>query len=194
MPETAYKLAVLISGEGSNLQAIIDSIRAKCLDAQVVLVISNQANANGLNRANRAGIPNQVIRTIKSETRAQYDQRLIEALAPYSPDLIVLAGFMRVLSRRFIQQYADRIINIHPSLLPAYKGIDTHQRVIDANEQYHGATVHYVTEAIDAGELILQSRIKIQPQDTAETLHQRIQTEEHIIYPRAIGWLSQGSN
>jgi phosphoribosylglycinamide formyltransferase-1 len=194
MPETVYKLAVLISGEGSNLQAIIDSIKAKILDAQVVLVISNQANANGLNRANRAGIPNQAIRTIKGETRAQYDQRLIEALVPYSPDLIVLAGFMRVLSRRLIQQYADRIINIHPSLLPAYKGIDTHQRVIDANEQYHGATVHYVTEAIDAGELILQSRIKIQPQDTAKTLQQRIQAEEHIIYPRAIGWLSQGAN
>jgi phosphoribosylglycinamide formyltransferase-1 len=194
MLNKVYKLAVLISGEGSNLQMIIDSISANALDAQVVLVISNQADANGLNRVKKADIPSQIVSTKKGETRTQYDQRLIKALAPYSPDLIVLAGFMRILSPIFIQQYAGKIINIHPSLLPAYMGLDTHQRVLDANEQYHGATVHFVTETLDAGELIVQSRIEIQPGDSAETLQQRIHTEEHIIYPRAIQWLAQGAN
>ncbi len=187
----SFKLAVLISGEGSNLQAIIDAIAARTLDAEVVVVISNKASANGLNRAKNAGIPYEVIRPVKGQTRAQYDQRLIERLRPYSPDLIVLAGFMRVLSPLFVQQYTKRIINIHPSLLPAYKGLNTHQRVLDAGERYHGATVHYVTEELDDGELIIQSRIDIQPGDDANTLQQRIHAEEHVIYPRAIQWLSE---
>lgn len=187
----SYNIAVLVSGEGSNLQAIIDAIEAQTLDAQIAIVISNKANTNGLNRAHKAGIPREVVRKIKGETREQYDQRLVDALAPHSPDLIVLAGFMRILSPAFVQQYAGRIINIHPSLLPAYKGLNTHQRVLDAGERYHGATVHYVTDALDDGELIIQSRIEIQENDNAVSLQQRIHKEEHVIYPRAIQWLSQ---
>ena len=183
------KLAVLISGEGSNLQAILDAIAADTLDASVAVVISNKADANGLNRAKQAGIPAEVIQPKKGQTREEYDQRLIDTLEPYTPELIVLAGFMRILSPHFVQHYAAKIINIHPSLLPAYKGLNTHQRVIDAGEQYHGATVHYVSEALDAGELIIQSRIEVKASDDAASLQKRIHVEEHIIYPRAIKWL-----
>lgn len=184
-----FGLAILLSGEGSNLQAIINAIAVKTLDAEIVLVVSNKADAAGLSHARKAGLTCKVIPAIKAESRSQYDQRLVDTLMPYAPDLIVLAGFMRILSPRMIQNFAGKIVNIHPSLLPAYKGLNTHQRVIDAGEQYHGATVHYVTQALDDGELIIQSRIETQANDTAQTLRTRVQAEEHIIYPRAIQWL-----
>ena len=184
-----FGLAILLSGEGSNLQAIINAIAVKTLDAEIVLVVSNKADAAGLSHARKAGLTCKVIPAIKAESRSQYDQRLVNTLMPYAPDLIVLAGFMRILSPRMIQSFAGKIVNIHPSLLPAYKGLNTHQRVIDAGEQYHGATVHYVTQALDDGELIIQSRIETQANDTAQTLRTRVQAEEHIIYPRAIQWL-----
>lgn len=183
-------LAVLISGEGSNLQAIINAIDAGALNASVDIVISNKANANGLNRAKQAGISAAVITPAKNQSREEYDQRLADTLAPFAPDLIVLAGFMRILSAQFVARFSGKIINIHPSLLPAYKGLDTHQRVLDAAESYHGATVHFVTEQLDDGEIIVQSRIKISPDDDAESLQQRVHIEEHVIYPRAIQWLS----
>jgi len=185
------KLVVLISGEGSNFQAIQDAISAGTLNAQIDLLISNRKQANGLNRATRAGIAHSVISALKGEARTAYDRRLIKKIKPLAPDLIVLAGFMRILSSDFIHAFSGRIINIHPSLLPAYKGMNTHQRVLDAGEMYHGATVHYVTEALDAGEIILQSRISIEPNEDAASLQQRIHTEEHIIYPRAIQWISE---
>jgi phosphoribosylglycinamide formyltransferase-1 len=185
------KLAVLISGEGSNLQAILNAIEKDKLNARVARVISNKANANGLNRARRAGIEQLVIEPKKDQSREQYDRRLIDALIPSEPDLIVLAGFMRILSAEFIQQFRGKIINIHPSLLPAYKGLNTHQRVLDAGERYHGATVHFVTEKLDDGKIIIQSRIEIQPGDHAASLQQRVHAEEHIIYPRAIQWLRE---
>ncbi len=188
--ESPFKLAVLISGEGSNLQAIIDAIDAGELNASVEVVISNEASANGLNRAKQAGITAVVVAPVKGQTREEYDQRLLETLAPFSPDLIVLAGFMRILSADFVHSFADKIINIHPSLLPAYKGMDTHQRVLDAGESYHGASVHFVTEKLDDGEIIIQSRIKIRSDDDAESLQQRVHVEEHVIYPRAIQWLT----
>ena len=187
--EKAFKLAVLISGEGSNLQAIIDAIAAGSLSAEIGVVISDQERANGLNRARKAGIDCSVVKAIKGQSREEYDQRLLEALSPYTPDLIVLAGFMRILSAPFVRQLAGKIINIHPSLLPAYKGLNTHQRVIAAGERYHGATVHFVTEELDAGEPIIQSRIEIDDDDDAASLQQRIHAEEHVIYPRAIQWL-----
>ncbi|MCP4010003.1 MAG: phosphoribosylglycinamide formyltransferase [Proteobacteria bacterium] len=188
--ESPFKLAVLISGEGSNLQAIIDAIDAGELNASVEVVISNKASANGLNRAKQAGITAVVVAPVKGRTREEYDQCLLETLAPFTPDLIVLAGFMRILSADFVHAFADKIINIHPSLLPAYKGMDTHQRVLDAGEPYHGATVHFVTEKLDDGEIIIQSRIKIRPDDDAESLQKRVHVEEHVIYPRAIQWLT----
>lgn len=184
--ETALTLVVLISGEGSNFQAIQDAIDAGKLNARISLLISNRADANGLNRASRAGIDCSVIKPLRGQSRSEYDQKLIEAIDPHTPDLIVLAGFMRILSPLFIKHFCGRIINIHPSLLPAYKGLDTHQRVLAAGEKYHGATVHYVTEELDAGERIIQSRITIDAKDNATTLQQRIHREEHIIYPRAI--------
>jgi len=187
---THFKLAVLISGEGSNLQAIIDAIYTGTLDASIEIVISNKASANGLNRARQAGIPAVVVAPVKGQTREEYDQCLLATLGPCAPDLVVLAGFMRILSANFVHAFANKIINIHPSLLPAYKGMNTHQRVLDAGESYHGATVHFVTEELDDGEIIIQSRIKINPDDDAQTLQQRVHIEEHVIYPRAIQWLS----
>ena len=189
--DTPFKLAVLISGEGSNLQAIIDAIEAGALNASVELVISNEARANGLNRARQVGISSAVVTSVKGQSREEYDQRLIDTLKPVAPDLIVLAGFMRILSAKFVQQFSGKIINIHPSLLPAYKGLDTHQRVLEAGETYHGATVHFVTEQLDDGEIVIQSRIEISPNDDAESLQQRVHIEEHVIYPRAIQWLSE---
>lgn len=189
--DTPFKLAVLISGEGSNLQAIIDAIEAGALNASVELVISNEARANGLNRARQVGISSAVVTSVKGQSREEYDQRLIDTLKPVAPDLIVLAGFMRILSAKFVQQFSGKIINIHPSLLPAYKGLDTHQRVLEAGEIYHGATVHFVTEQLDDGEIVIQSRIEISPNDDAESLQQRVHIEEHVIYPRAIQWLSE---
>ena len=191
MTDAPFKLAILISGEGSNLQAIIDAIDEAKLDARIVIVISNRANARGLNRARQAEIPAVVVATLKGQSREAYDQRLLDTLASSEPDLIVLAGFMRILSAKFVRFYKGRIINIHPSLLPAYKGMDTHQRVLDAGETYHGATVHFVTEQLDAGETIIQSRISINPDDNAESLQQRVHIEEHVIYPRAIQWLRE---
>ena len=184
-----FKLAVLISGEGSNLQAIIDAIAADSLDAQIEIVVSDQEKANGLNRARMAGSDVAVVKAVQGQTREVYDLRQLETLAPRTPDLSVLAGVMRRLSAAFVQRLAGKIINIHPSLLPAYKGLNTHQRVLDAGERYHGATVHFVTEELDAGEPIIQSRIEINADDDAASLQQRIHAEEHIIYPRAIQWL-----
>jgi len=189
--DSPIKLAVLISGEGSNLQAIIDAIEAGTLSARIEIVISNKASANGLNRATRAGITAVVVPPVRRQSRVEYDQRLLDTLAPFAPDLIVLAGFMRILSTRFVHSYANRIINIHPSLLPAYKGVNTHQRVLDAGERFHGATVHFVTEHLDDGEMIIQSRIEIGADDDAATLQQRVHVEEHTIYPRAIQWLNE---
>jgi phosphoribosylglycinamide formyltransferase-1 len=189
--DTPFKLAVLISGEGSNLQAIIDAIEAGALNVRVELVISNEARANGLNRARQVGISSAVVTSVKGQSREEYDQRLIDTLKPVAPDLIVLAGFMRILSAKFVQQFSGKIINIHPSLLPAYKGLDTHQRVLEAGETYHGATVHFVTEQLDDGEIVIQSRIEISPNDDAESLQQRVHIEEHVIFPRAIQWLSE---
>jgi len=188
-PDTPFRLAVLISGNGSNLQAIIDAIESGNLGADIRIVISNRADANGLNRAQRAGIPCAVLRPTKGQSREDYDRQLIDMLSPCEPDLIVLAGFMRILSAGFVQHFAGKIINIHPSLLPAYKGLDTHQRVLDADERFHGASVHYVSEKLDDGEIIIQSRIEIHPDDDAASLQQRVHAEEHIIYPRAIQWL-----
>lgn len=180
---------VLLSGQGSNFQAIYEQIKAGALHASIEAVISNKSTAHGLNRARDENIPAIVVRPIKGQTREQYDQRLAETISPLSPDLIILAGFMRILSAPFVQKFTHKIINIHPSLLPDYKGLNTHQRVLEAGEKYHGATVHFVTEALDEGEVIIQSRIDIKPDDTADSLQQRIHTEEHVIYSRAIAWL-----
>ena len=186
------RVVVLISGKGSNLQAILDASHENDYPAEVVAVISNKPDAYGLERAKAAGIPTQVIEHHRYPDRDSYDQALIQAIDHYQPDLVVLAGFMRILSDAFVQHYANRLINIHPSLLPKYKGLHTHQRVLDGGDKQHGASVHFVTPSLDDGPLILQSAIDVQPDDTAASLATRVHAIEHLIYPQAIRWFAEG--
>ena len=186
-------LAVLISGNGSNLQAIIDRIAAGTLDAEIRIVISNTADAYGLQRAARAGIPYTVIDHAAFANREAFDAALIDTLERSDGiDLVVLAGFMRILTAAFIDRYAHRIINIHPSLLPKYPGLDTHQRVLDAGDQEHGASVHFVTTDLDAGPVIIQARVPVMPDDTPERLQKRVHSVEYQILPQAIQWIAEG--
>jgi len=185
-PVSPLRLVVLLSGNGSNLQAIIDSIQAKKLPAQVVAVISNKPEAYGIIRAKNAGIPVEVLSHTDFSDRNQYDSALKDLIDKYNPDLVVLAGFMRILSTEFVEHYRHRMLNIHPSLLPKYKGLNTHQRVLDAGEKEHGCSVHFVTPELDDGPVILQAKIQVKEDDTAETLAARIHEQEHIIYPEAI--------
>lgn len=186
------RIVVLISGNGSNLQAIIDDIHDDEIDANVVAVISNKPDAYGLQRAKQAGIDAVVVESKGSASREEYDQQLQHTIDQYQPDLVVLAGFMRILTDKFVNHYLGRLINIHPSLLPKYQGLNTHQRVLDAGDSHHGASVHFVIPELDAGPLILQAEVPIHNDDTAETLAQRVHTEEHIIYPLVIKWFAEG--
>ena len=180
------RLVVLISGNGSNLQAIIDNIANKNLPAQIVAVISNKADAYGLERAKKAGIEQRILSHKDFSDRQQYDRALKNLIDIYQPDLIILAGFMRILSNEFVEHYLHKMMNIHPSLLPKYKGLNTHQRAIDAGDKEHGCSVHFVTPELDDGPVILQAKVKIKDHDTAETLAKRVHEQEHIIYPEAI--------
>jgi len=180
------RLVVLISGNGSNLQAIIDNIANQNLPAQIVAVISNRADAYGLERAKKAGIEQHVLSHKGFSDRQQYDLALKNLIDDYQPDLIILAGFMRILSNEFVEHYLHKMMNIHPSLLPKYKGLNTHQRVIDAGDKEHGCSVHFVTPELDDGPVILQAKVKIEDNDTAETLAERVHQQEHLIYPEAI--------
>jgi phosphoribosylglycinamide formyltransferase 1 len=192
MRRPVTRVAVLISGEGSNLQALIDEERAERLGAKIVVVVSNKAAARGLERARAAGIEALHLPAVRGQVRAVYDLALARLLAAHAPDLIVLAGFMRVLGADFVAGFADRIFNIHPSLLPKYPGLDTHRRVLAAGDGWHGATVHFVTAQLDAGPAVLQYRLPVRPADTAESLAQRVHAGEHIILPRAVSWFAAG--
>ncbi|MGB1311455.1 MAG: phosphoribosylglycinamide formyltransferase [Leucothrix sp.] len=183
-------IVVLISGGGSNLQAIIEHIDAQQLNVKIALVLSNRADAYGLERAKAAGITTATIDHTHYASRELFDQAMIEQIDPHQPDLIVMAGFMRILSEGFIQHYADRMINIHPSLLPAYKGLHTHKRALADKATHHGATVHYVTVELDAGKPILQGRVPVFDNDDEDTLQQRVHRIEHVIYPEVIQWFS----
>ncbi|MGR3983916.1 MAG: phosphoribosylglycinamide formyltransferase [Gammaproteobacteria bacterium] len=191
MTKTPLNLVVLISGNGSNLQAILDSIAVGELPARVSAVISDRADAFGLKRAARAGVPAQVVARDAHAGRAGFDAALLRCVDSLAPDLIVLAGFMRVLPPQFVSRFARRIINIHPSLLPKFKGLDTHQRALDAGERWHGATVHFVTAELDAGPRILQGKVEVAPDDDAGSLRARVLREEHRLYPRAIRWFAE---
>jgi phosphoribosylglycinamide formyltransferase-1 len=192
MTTSRPRAAVLVSGEGSNLQALIDTAAAGALEAAIVCVVSNRAAARGLDRAKKAGIAALHVGATKGEAREQYDARLAEALRPHRPDFLVLAGFMRIFSAGFVERFAGRMLNIHPSLLPAYPGLDTHRRVLEAGDAWHGATVHFVTAQLDAGPAIVQYRLRVHPDDTAETLAARVHTGEHLILPKAVAWLASG--
>ena len=185
-------IVVLISGSGSNLQAIIDHIEAKKLDVNIALVLSNRADAYGLQRAKKADIASKVIEHTQFDTRELFDRAMISVIDTHRPDLIVMAGFMRILSNEFIEHYAGRMINIHPSLLPEYKGLHTHRRVLADKGSQHGATVHYVTAELDSGAAILQGRVPVLPGDDESSLQQRVHRIEHVIYPEVIKWFSQG--
>lgn len=186
-PETDLpRLVVLVSGGGSNLQAIIDATASGSLIARVAMVISNNIDAYALERASNAGIPTQVVDHNDYRSRAAFELALREEIEPHDPALIILAGFMRILSADFVARYAGRILNIHPSLLPAYTGLNTHQRAIDGGEAEHGATVHLVTAELDAGPIVRQARVPIMADDTASELATRVLEQEHRIYPEAI--------
>ncbi|MBN3560675.1 phosphoribosylglycinamide formyltransferase [Aliamphritea spongicola] len=188
VPAAAKRIVVLISGSGSNLQAIIDAVNAGRINGKIEMVISNKDDAYGLERARQADIPGCVIRHTDYSDRDSFDQALIAEIDSHSPDLVILAGFMRIFTPEFVNRYSDRMLNIHPSLLPKYKGLNTHQRAIEDGEARHGCTVHFVTEELDGGPLAVQAAVDILPDDTADSLQQRVHTQEHKIYPLAVEW------
>lgn len=180
------KTAVLISGNGSNLQTLIDAAEAPDYPAEICVVISNVETAYGLTRAQNAGIPTVVIPHGNFESREAFDRMVDAALKTHGIELVVMAGFMRILSEWFVGEWAGKLINIHPSLLPKYKGLHTHARALEAGDVEHGATVHWVTPELDSGEIILQRAIPILADDTPESLKQRVHALEHQIYPEAL--------
>lgn len=182
------RIVVLISGNGSNLQALISACVDGSIKGSIVAVISNRPDVYGLKRAQAAGIATRVLDHKSFAERSVFDQALLELIDSFQPDLVVLAGFMRILTASFVQHYAGRMLNIHPSLLPAYKGVNTHQRVLDDHAQLHGASVHFVTFELDAGAVILQAEVPVLATDTAETLAARVLQVEHKIYPQVVAW------
>ena len=186
------KLAVLVSGRGSNLQALIDACRDEDYPAEIVLVLSNKADAYGLERAKEAGIPTAVLSHKDFDDRESFDEAMSEKIAEAGAELVCLAGFMRLLSDGFVRRWRDRLINIHPSLLPAYKGLHVHERVIEEGARFSGCTVHYVRPAMDEGPIIVQAVVPVHPDDTPDDLAQRILVQEHAIYPQAVRYIAEG--
>ena len=191
MPDTC-DVVVLLSGTGSNLQALIDSDDVKGSPATLRAVISNRADAYGLQRAKDAGIDTRVLDHKAFEGREAFDAALIEIIDTFNPQLVVLAGFMRILSADFVRHYQGRLLNIHPSLLPKYKGLHTHQRALEAADSEHGCSVHFVTEELDGGPLVVQAVIPVESDDSPHSLAQRVHTQEHQIYPLAVRWFAEG--
>lgn len=189
LPQSACRVVVLISGNGSNLQALIDYPQTQYVISQV---ISNRSDAYGLQRAELAGIHTAVLDHKQFASRESFDEALIRLIDARQPDLVVLAGFMRILSSAFVQHYAGRLLNIHPSLLPLYKGTNTHQRVLDAGDRLHGVSVHFVTEELDGGPVVAQAIIPVSEGDSKETLAQRVATQEHRLYPEVVSWFAAG--
>jgi phosphoribosylglycinamide formyltransferase-1 len=181
---------VLISGSGSNLQSIIDN--ADNIDLTISCVISNKADAYGLERAKQAGIPQHIIEHTEFASREEFDQALSETIDQYSPNIVILAGFMRILTSEFTQKYCGKMLNIHPSLLPKFQGLNTHQRVIEAGESEHGVSIHFVTEELDGGPVIAQSNIPVLEDEDVNSLAARVLVEEHKLYPKVIHWFTQG--
>ena len=190
-PDRPCRVVVLISGGGTNLQALIDAARDDPA-FEISAVISNRADAFGLERARRAGIEARIIEHSAYAGREDFDAALIETIEAYRPALVALAGFMRILSDGFVRHYQGRLLNIHPSLLPGYRGLHTHQRVLDAGDLEHGASIHFVTEDLDGGPLIIQARVPVLAGDDADTLAARVLEEEHRIYPLVVHWFAAG--
>ncbi len=186
--KAVLNVVVLISGRGSNLKAILD---ARDPLIAVRAVISNRADATGLFHAQVANIPTAVLEHAQFANREAFDNALSELIDSFAPDVVVLAGFMRILSPAFVQHYAGRLINIHPSLLPEFKGLNTHQRVLEAGCRYHGATVHYVTEELDSGAILAQAQLEVLAEDTPDSLAARVLTLEHQLYPMVLRRLAE---
>lgn len=188
---TKLPIVVLVSGSGSNLQSIIDAA-ANDLPVDIRAVISNKASAYGLERARQADIPARVLEHTDFEDRPSYDRALMALIDEFQPALVILAGFMRILTPEFVVHFQGRLLNIHPSLLPKYRGLHTHQRALEAGDKLHGASVHLVTEELDGGPVILQVNVPILPDDDEASLAARVLTQEHIIYPTVIRWFAEG--
>lgn len=185
-------LVALISGRGSNLQSIIDAAGDGALPVKIRAVVSNEPDAYGLERARRAGIEIRVVNHRDYKSRHDFDAVLMNVIDGFEPGLVVLAGFMRILTAEFVNHYHGRLMNIHPSLLPEFPGIDTHQRALDAGVKEHGASVHFVTPELDGGPVIIQARVPVKKGDDADALAARVLEKEHLIYPQAIKWFAEG--
>ncbi len=185
-------IVILISGRGSNMEAILHAAAAEKWPARIAAVISNKADAAGLNTAEAAGIPAASVEHRNFPDRDSFDRALAETIDRYAPDLVVLAGFMRILTAGFVHHYQGRLLNIHPSLLPSFPGLATHQQALDAGVKFHGATVHYVTPALDHGPIVEQAVVPVLEDDTESVLAKRVLAQEHVIYPRAVRDIIEG--
>jgi len=182
-------IVALISGRGSNLKAIIEAADPL---VEIRAVISNRPQAPGLRYAAEAGIATEVVKHTQFQSRLEFDSALQSCIDSYQPKLVVLAGFMRILSPTFVAHYQGRLVNIHPSLLPAFRGLHTHRRVLESKQKEHGASVHFVTDELDAGQVIIQARVPVLPNDDEDSLAARVLQQEHRIYPQAIHWFAEG--
>lgn len=192
MRETQPRIVILISGSGTNLQVLLDAQASQRLAGRIVAVISNEPGAGGLERAVQTGIDTTVVSHRDFPDRSTFDRALKNAIDEFDPALLVLAGFMRILTDEFVRDYRGRLLNIHPSLLPAYPGLHTHERVLQAGDHEHGATVHFVTEELDGGPSVLQGRVPVLAGDTPETLSRRVLSQEHRIYIQVVNWFCNG--
>jgi len=185
------RFVILISGQGSNMQALVSACQSKACPGEVVAVISNRAQAGGVKWAQGQGIATEVIAHTDFASREAFDQALVKAIDRFSPDYVLLAGFMRILTPAFVEHYASRLVNIHPSLLPAFPGLHTHEQALAMGVQSHGCTVHFVTPVLDYGPIIAQGVVPVLANDTPETLAARVLTVEHRVYPAVASWLAQ---
>ena len=185
-------IVVLISGNGSNLQAIIDACKQKKINGTLRAVFSNKADAYGLERARDAGIAAHALSAAQFASREAFDRELVQEIDAYAPDVVVLAGYMRILSPAFVAHYAGRLLNIHPSLLPKYPGLNTHRQVLDNGDLEHGTSVHFVTDELDGGPVILQAKVPVFEGDSEEDVTARVQAQEHAIYPLVVSWFVDG--
>ncbi|WP_052282314.1 phosphoribosylglycinamide formyltransferase [Kluyvera genomosp. 1] len=185
-------IVVLISGNGSNLQAIIDACEQKRINGTIRAVFSNKADAFGLERAREAGIPQHALAASQFASREAFDRELMHEIDAYAPDVVVLAGYMRILSADFVQHYQGKLLNIHPSLLPKYPGLNTHRQALENGDTEHGTSVHFVTEELDGGPVILQAKVPVFDGDDEDEITSRVQVQEHAIYPLVVGWFLEG--
>ncbi|SES70673.1 phosphoribosylglycinamide formyltransferase-1 [Marinobacter segnicrescens] len=191
-PVDKPRILVLASGSGTNLQALIDATRERDFPGEIVAVGSNRPQAFALERAAQAGLETFTVDHTRFDSREAFDAELRLEMERWQPDLVILAGFMRILTPELVRTFQGRMLNVHPSLLPKYRGLNTHQRAIDAGDPVHGVSVHFVTEDLDGGPVIAQAEVAVLPDDTAETLAERVQQQEHVLYPIVVRWFCEG--